>query len=383
MIVSTVVRSLKTGMTTDKTGSAGTAGDGPRGAIESENVPHGLSAGKRLVVVAPNWLGDAVMALPAIADLRGQLACTIAVAARRSIAPMFTLVPGIDRVVTLDGGASDVERLREGRFDAALLLPNSFRSAWVAWRAGVGERYGSPANARQWLLSRAVDVAGDMHQGERYQRLVGGLGLRSGPLTPRLGMPPAVRDAGVETLRRAGWNRQQPLVALAPGAAYGGAKRWPAARFAALAGALAADGVRTVLVGSRQDAERTDVSAFQRPDLGNGRGPIQLMGQTDLPTLGGVLASCRALVSNDSGAMHFAAALGVPVTAIFGPTDETETGPLASRPDARPVVVTHDVWCRPCMLRECPLVHRCMRGITVEAVLPSVTAHLEHSEHLG
>jgi heptosyltransferase-2 len=354
--------------------------------MESENVPHGLKAGKRLVVVAPNWLGDAVMALPAIADVRRHLDGAIAVAAR-PIAPLFTLTPGIDRIITLDGGRGDVEQLREGRFDAALLLPNSFRSAWIVWRAGIGARYGSRANGRGWMLTRAVSVAGAMHQAARYQRLAAVLGAANGPLEPHLVVPPEVRRAGSEALRRAGWDERPPLVALAPGAAYGGAKRWPLERFAALAAALAREGVRSVLVGSRSDAERMDAASFSDAATPRDRSePISLMGQTDLPTLAGVLTRCGALVSNDSGAMHFGAALGLPVMAIFGPTDETATGPLAAREGARPVVVTHDVWCRPCMLRECPLVHRCMRGVGVDAVLPAVRSairsdHPEHREH--
>jgi heptosyltransferase-2 len=162
-------------------------------------------------------------------------------------------------------------------------------------------------------------------------------------------------------LARAGWNRQTPLVALAPGAAYGGAKRWPPEYFAELAGTLAGDGVVSVMVGSDADAATGHEIAAR---AGAGR-ILNLIGATDLPTLAGVLAACRAVVSNDSGAMHLAAAIGVPVTAVFGPTDEMATG---LRGDAH-AIVTHPVWCRPCLLRECPLDHACMRGVGVDAVL--------------
>jgi heptosyltransferase-2 len=214
------------------------------------------------------------------------------------------------------------------------------------------------------LLTRAVRApAAGGHQALYYQRLTESLGFAPGPLEPRLDAPADARRAAADLLASAGWNGRSPLVALAPGAAYGGAKRWPAGSFAALATALAGDGVASVLVGGVADAAAgTDVIAA----LGSGKSVVDLIGRTDLPLLAGVLAQCRALVSNDSGAMHFGAAVGVPLVAIFGPTNERETRPIG-RLD--PVVLSHDVWCRPCMLRECPLTHRCMRGVTVETVL--------------
>jgi heptosyltransferase-2 len=174
------------------------------------------------------------------------------------------------------------------------------------------------------------------------------------------------RRSGAALLRVDGWDEQRPLVALAPGAAYGSAKRWPAESFAALAAELTRGGIDVVLIGAAGDArsgaevERRSGAPFRA---------INLIGRTDLPTLAGVLASCRALVTNDSGAMHLAAALGVPVTAMFGPTNEYETRPLGM---IEPVILTHNVWCRPCMLRDCPIDHRCMRGITVESVMSSI-----------
>jgi heptosyltransferase-2 len=157
---------------------------------------------------------------------------------------------------------------------------------------------------------------------------------------------------------------------MAPGAAGGGAKQWPAASFAALATALARDGAATLLVGASTD--RAAASAVAA-GVGSGIPLLDLVGGTDLPSLAGVLVNCRALVSNDSGAMHFGAALGLPVTAFFGPTIERETSPLGR---VEPVVLTRDVWCRPCMLRECPLDHRCMRGIGVDAALAAARRSL-------
>jgi heptosyltransferase-2 len=333
--------------------------------MEFQNVPH-------LLILAPNWLGDAVMALPAIADVARALPATrIAVAARPSVAPLFTMVPDVHDVVTLD--SRKIPRQPAATYEAALLLPNSFQAALAVWRAGIPERWGHRTDWRGALLTRAVLPPGDhVHQAAYYQHLTSGLGFPSGPLEPRVEPSADVRRAGDDLLAAAGWDGRTPLVALAPGAAYGGAKRWPGQSFAELAVALERDGVKSVLVGGAADA----AGGAEVVELVRGMGAagvLNLIGRTDLPALAGVLIQCRALVSNDSGAMHLGAALGVAVTAMFGPTDEAITRPLG-RPAAKaPVVISHDVWCRPCLLRECPLTHACMRGISVEAVRGSLT----------
>jgi heptosyltransferase-2 len=178
-----------------------------------------------------------------------------------------------------------------------------------------------------------------------------------------------VREEGAKALAAAGWDGRLPLVALAPGAAYGGAKRWPAERFAALGASLGAGGVQSVMVGSAADAATAgDVARAFEACLASVPAAVprllSLVGRTDLPALAGVFAACRALVTNDSGAMHLAAACGTPVTAVFGPTDERGTRPLGEAHR----ILTAPVWCRPCMLRECPLDHACMRGVDAGVV---------------
>jgi heptosyltransferase-2 len=323
--------------------------------MEFKNVAH-------LLIVAPNWLGDAVMALPAIEDLARAMPQTkLSVAARPAVAPLFTMVRSVQEV--------SVEPIRPGMAAAALLLRNSFHSALAVWRAGVPERWGYRTGFRSPLLTRGVSLPPTpLHQAEYYQYLVSSLGYPSGPLLPRLDPPPGAPAVGEEVLRAVGWDGRAPLVALAPGAAYGGAKRWPARSFAELAAALSREGIATVLIGGAGDtpAAREVKQLFP--------GVLDATGRTDLPALAGVLVKCRGLVSNDSGAMHFGAALGVNVVAMFGPTDERATRPLAA---PEPVVLTHSVWCRPCLLRECPLTHACMRGIGVEAVRQAILPALE------
>jgi heptosyltransferase-2 len=332
----------------------------------------------RVLVIAPNWLGDAVMALPAVADVRRRFAgARLAVAARRSVAPLFELVPGVDRVIALGWGGqplrraarrADVARLAAEQADVAILLTNSFGTAWLVSRAGVPERWGYATDLRRPLLTRrARRPRGSVHQARYYQHLVTQFGVDAGALVPALAVPAAARDAAHSLLTRRGWNGSRPLVAMAPGAAYGTAKRWLPRHFARLADGLAArHGVACVLVGSAGDRETArmvmdGLGAAARPHV------IDATGETTLDVLAGLLTRARVCVSNDSGVMHLAAAAGVPVAALFGPTRDRETAPLPGA-GGRVELLLNPVWCRPCMLRECPIDHRCMTGLTPERV---------------
>lgn len=341
-----------------------------------------IAAIRTVAVVAPSWLGDAVMALPALADVRRHFAgARLVVAARHRVAALFGMVSGVDEVVTLvwDGRMRapaawrrDVGALRSTAAGAVLLLPNSFASAWLAWAARVPERWGYARGGRSWLLTRAIAAPGrSVHQAEYYQHLVRQLGIETGPREAVVDVPAGAVDAARALLRARGWDEQRPLVLMAPGAAYGTAKQWPPRHFAWLAGDLVShEGATCVLVGSAADAQATAsirgaVDACARAHV------LDLAGATSLETLAGVLALARACVSNDSGAMHLAAAVGTPLVALFGPTREYETAPLARRGRRAEVLINH-VWCRPCMLRDCPIDHRCMTGLSPERVVRAV-----------
>jgi heptosyltransferase-2 len=217
------------------------------------------------------------------------------------------------------------------------------------------------------LLTRAVDrPGGAVHQVDSYQHLVRALGFANGSPVPQLAVPRALSDAAVQELRAAGWDGQSPLVALAPGAAFGPSKLWPARSFAELAAGLAADGVTCVLVGAAPDQQIAEQVMRE-----SAAAPLNLVGRTNVPILAGVLAQCRAAVGNDSGAIHLAAAVGIRTTALFGPTNERLTAPRGTQES---VVLTNPVWCRPCMLRDCPLDHACLRGIPVAAALRTAQA---------
>jgi heptosyltransferase-2 len=344
-----------------------------------------LTADSRCVaVLAPNWLGDAVMALPAIADVRRHFgSARLVVAARASVAALFGLVPGVDGVVTLrwrgrlsdrSGIEADIASLQTSCGSmpgVALLLPNSFATAWLTRRANMIERWGYATDWRQRLLTRSVHAPKvSMHQGHYYQHLVRELGIPSGPLEPVVDVTETDRSRAAQLLSAAGWDGEEPLVTMAPGAAYGTAKRWLPRHFAQLISTLMQTrGVRTALVGSAADAET--VRLIEAHGVTAAR-PIDLTGKTSLRELAGVLAVSSACVSNDSGAMHLAGAIGTPLVALFGPTRETETAPL-TRAGGRRDVVLNPVWCRPCMLRECPIDHRCMKGLAPERVAEALS----------
>ena len=360
----------------------------------------------RVLIHAPNWLGDMVMALPAIASIRRHFPSdTLVVAAPASLAPLFSAVPGVDLVVPLEeadaGGRSrrwvwraQARVVASGRFDVVILFPNSFHAAWVAKQAGVPERWGYRADFRGWLLTKAIPRkrrrSGDVrHQAEYYQDLVRALGIDPVLVEPRIMVSmvsPQVRARATELLEQHGCGPEGVIIGIAPGAAYGHAKRWPSDQFADLIAMLRQErGATCVLVGSAGDRDAgyaIESSLRSKADAGSAGwarpNMVNLIGRTDLLELVGVFASCRAVVSNDSGAMHVAAALGLPVTAVFGPTDERVTRPLGNHQ-----VLTNPVWCRPCMLRECPIDHRCMKRVSARRVFEALSAQLQGATTLA
>ena len=336
----------------------------------------------RIVVLAPNWLGDVVMALPAIRDIRRHFASAhLTIAARPSVAKLFRAVPGIDDVLTFKGKKDETAQLKAGRFDTAILFPNSFRSAWIVRRAGIPQRWGYRADFRGPLLTTAVRRPKQrVHFGEYYQELVRTLGIETGALTPAIELPRSIIESARTLLEQNGWTRDRPLIGIAPGAAFGHAKRWPAKRFAALISLAQQElGAACVLLGRDADRDASQAIEEALKDIT----PINLVGHTELMSFMGVIANCSALVSNDSGALHVAAAMGIPVVAIYGPTSEQFSRPLTSKEGAgdRVVTISEDVFCRPCWLRDCPIDHRCMKRIPPERVYASLSQLLQQETH--
>jgi heptosyltransferase-2 len=317
-----------------------------------------VSAPGRVLVRAPNWVGDVVLSLPALRDVRRAFPQSqLTVMARPSVGGIYRAVPEVDALLDSRGHAADVASLR-GAFDLALLLPNSFGSALVAWRAGLPQRWGYATDGRRLLLTRSCRVPDGVRgrsQVYYYRAMLEGLGVATeGPPDASLACPGPWRARGRELLGPGEW------IGVNPGAAFGTAKRWLPERFAAAA-ELVARRTRAgvAIVGGPSERPLAETIAAQL------RVPARVLaGETTLADLVGVLAELRLLLTNDSGPMHLAAALGTPLVAVFGSTDWTETAPVGERT----ALVREDVPCSPCMLRECPIDHRCMTRVGAERV---------------
>jgi heptosyltransferase-2 len=314
---------------------------------------------ERLLVRAPNWIGDVVLSLPALRDLRASFrSARLSVLARPWVADLYRAVYEVDEVIESAGRSRDTARLR-GAFDLGVLLPNSFTAAWVLWRARVPERWGFATDGRGPLLTRRCRVPKSVRARSQvyyYRAMLEGLGLATA-VTPdaSLACPPEWAERGEALLGDAG-----PWLGVNPGAFFGSAKRWPAERFAAAADLVARRlGAKVAIVGGPAERPLGQAVATLL------RAPSRLLaGETTLAGLVGVLSRLRLLLTNDSGPMHLAAALGVPLVAVFGSTDWRETAPFS----ARAVVVREHVPCSPCLLRECPIDHRCMTRVSADRV---------------
>jgi heptosyltransferase II len=261
--------------------------------------------------------------------------------------------------------------LRRESFDCAILLPNSFDAALAAWMARIPRRIGYRRDGRGWLLTEAIPPPepGEIPRHERFYYLE--LLRRAGVIHEyppcadiRLDGCEAARAAGLDALRAAGLlGRGAPVVGVSPGAAYGDAKRWLPERFAETALVVArAHGASVALFGAAAERELCESQATAiRAD---GVTVRNFAGETTLRQFIDLTAACRVFLTNDSGAMHIASALGVPTVAVFGATDDTTTGPTGVC--AR--VVREQVECSPCLLRTCPIDHRCMTRVNAGRV---------------
>jgi heptosyltransferase II len=342
----------------------------------------------KILIRATNWIGDAIMSLPALRAVRRRFPeAEITVLARPWVSALYESERSIDKVMVLEGapGLRDwhakldlVRRLRRGNFDLAVLFPNSFESAAVVRLAGVKRIIGYARDGRSFLLTEAIRApkSGEIAVHERFYYLEL---LRRAGLIEKIPDTPEIRLDGIGELRAKGEKRFKtfgvtlPVIGVSPGAAYGSAKRWLPERFAESAARLAAEmGASVAVFGSA--AEKALCEEVAR--AANGR---NFAGATTLREFIEMTAACRVFLTNDSGAMHIASALGVPSVTVFGPTDETATGPLG--PAAR--LVREPVDCAPCLLRECPIDHRCMTRVTADQVVEAAEQLLRAEKGTG
>lgn len=335
----------------------------------------------KIMIRATNWVGDAIMALPAIRSVRARFPrAEIAIVARPYVADIYRHQEVADRLIPYDvrgehAGISGRERLvvelRAQKFDVALLLQNAFDAAWLVWRAGILERIGYARDGRSLLLTKAVPVPrpGEIPSHEKFYylellRRIGWLkDLTDDPFIA-LNVSAGVRGRAEETLRNAGARPGALRVAIGAGASYGSAKCWPPSRFAEVANRLHSESdADVILFGTVAEAA---VSKAIAADMRHP--PIDLTGQTAIADLPGLLSQCHVFLGNDSGAMHVAAAVGLPVVAVFGPTDPHGTAPVTPRR----TIVQEKPYCSPCFLRRCPTDHRCMNRVTPDAVSAAI-----------
>jgi heptosyltransferase-2 len=342
-----------------------------------------------LLVRATNWLGDAVMTTPALAAVREGLPdARIAILAKPLVAELFRHHPDVDEVILYErpgrhegalGRLRLGAELRRRRFDGALLLQNAFDAALIAFLARIPERAGYPTDGRRVLLTLPVPLTSgilERHEVEYYLCLLEGLGIpRPEPAALKLAVTEEEREAMAARLASLGIERGAPIVAINPGATYGAAKRWYPDRFAAVADALSAEwGAAVVVVGSTAEAPLSgEIEAATRNP------PVNLAGKTTVRELMALLSLSSFLVTNDSGPMHIGAALGVPLVAIFGPTDWRRTSPWSERAK----VVRVEIDCSPCRLRVCDRGHECMLGVTPGMVLDAARQLLPEGPSKG
>jgi len=317
----------------------------------------------RILIRASSWLGDSIISMPAVHAIKaGRPDAHITIVAPEKIAAVWKLWPDVNEVLPMGRSLFSTAKLirEQPAFDVAILFPNSTRSALEIWLGGVPRRVGYRGHHRRWLLNQIVPeqmrLGPPEHQAVRYLEIARALGSDA--------------EIAEVTSKMRGHSNAPTVhkVGLCPGAEYGPAKRWLPERFAEAAATIATQmPVQWVLFGTKNDAVNGNQIAGS---LGNSC--INRIGKTTLDQLIEELRECRLLLTNDTGTMHLATLLGVPVVAVFGSTDPRLTGPLGRGHR----VIRHQVECSPCFLRACPIDFRCMKAITVEEVVAVATSLL-------
>jgi heptosyltransferase-2 len=331
----------------------------------------------KILIRATNWIGDAIMALPALRVVRKRFPdAQIAILARPHVADLYRGQNISDDLLAYDpkcshaglGGRERLaQELRAQNFDVALLLQNAFDAAWLVWRAGIPQRIGYARDGRSLLLTKAIAVPkqGEIPPHEQFYYLELLRRTRWIDTLPqescaKLDVPQEHARGAEEVLTSAGARKNAARLAIGAGASYGSAKCWPPDRFADFVNRfrLHTD-ADVILFGTAAEQQVSDAIA-----AGINGPSISLVGKTTTAALPALLSRCQLFVGNDSGAMHVAAAVGLPVVAVFGPTDPYGTAPITRRC----TIVQEKPYCSPCFLRRCPIDHRCMTRVQPEAV---------------
>lgn len=331
---------------------------------------------KNILIRGTNWIGDAVMSIPAIRAIRKSYPeAFIAVLAKPWVADVYRLLPEIDEMfIFRDPGIHCGVRgkirlageLRKREFDLALLLQNAIEAAIITWLAGIKLRAGYNTDLRGFLLTHSVLLSKELkqiHQTQYYLEMVKALGCQDTETEVQLIPDKEMKQLAVELIGRYDLKNKK-MVGIAPGATYGPAKIWPPDRFAKVADLIMEKRNTAVLLFGGKDDRKitTTVRSLARHDI------IDLGGKTNLREALALISYCNLFISNDSGLMHLAAAFGVPTVAIFGSTNPKTTSPLGPKTK----VIYKNVPCSPCLRKTCPTDFRCMNLITAEEVFESL-----------
>ncbi|MGE5208843.1 MAG: lipopolysaccharide heptosyltransferase II, partial [Alphaproteobacteria bacterium] len=335
-------------------------------------LPPGFSARDlkpfRILIRSSNWLGDAVMSVPAVRAIKnGRSDAHVTMATPAKIAPMWKLIPEVDAIIPLpDASLLSVVRLfRQGMpFDVAILFPNSLRVALESRLSGIPRRVGYRGHLRSWLLNQIVreprKPGPPEHHSLRFLRIADKCGAETSKIEHR--------TSNIRVPSRTSNIKHQTFIGLCPGAEYGPAKRWLPERFAEAAAKVSAQSsVQWILFGTKNDE-----TVGQQIAAAIGDQCINRIGQTTLDQLIDELQQCHLLLTNDTGTMHLASLLSVPVIAVFGSTEPRLTGPLGNEH----IILRHHVECSPCFLRQCPIDFRCMKAVTAVDVADAVASML-------
>jgi heptosyltransferase-2 len=353
----------------------------------------------KILIRGANWLGDAVMSIPALERLRaGFRDAYLCLLTSPGTADLFKTSGLVDDVIVYhrnERGAAEflrtVRDLRKQQFDLAILFQNAFEAALLTALAGIPQRIGYRAQKRDLLLSIPIarqtrhslrhqihdylDLVEEALKRHQNQLPIGTIPI---PVMPRLKATDDQQAAAERLFIRFGLTPgDRMMIGLNVGATNSRAKQWPEQRFAELADLLIVDQrAKIVLLGAKAEREIAERVLAQMKQ----KGATNLAGETDLPTLIGVLARCHLIITNDTGSAHVAAALGRPTLTIFGPTNEFETAPLGPLAE---IVRAEGIACARCMLRDCPIDHRCMRQISAGEIISRVNKHFTAREVSG
>lgn len=337
---------------------------------------------RHVLVRGTNWIGDVIMTLPAMHSIRKTFPhAHIAVLAKPWVEDVFHCCPDVDEVIVYrspgehEGFAGIWKLTRElkvRRFDCAVLLQNAIEAAIIARLAGIPVRAGYNSDARGWLLTHSVQRTKEIrrvHQSFYYLEMLKSLGFTDVKKDERLHFGEGLKKPVPRLLDRFGLDQSRILIGMAPGAAYGPAKRWPDERFAAVAGRLIETyDARIVLFGSGADRTITDrIQAVAGPKA------VNIAGETGLKEAMALIAHCGLFISNDSGLMHVAGALDIPTIAIFGSTNPITTSP----PGERCVIIRKPLPCSPCLKKKCAADFKCMTSIEASEVYAAAREMLE------